>query len=85
MAEMPKVIAYPDDRARLLCHGRMAVTVYSSRDPVEVARDRWQHMRQVAELMGLGLTEPVLEAEEPDWTGGRMVTLTAGVYDPDAG
>jgi hypothetical protein len=76
-----KAVAYPADRERLLASGEMCMPVYSSREPAEVARDSYRIMTDAADLMGLTLTEPVLEAGYKDWRGGRIVTVRAGVFD----
>jgi len=77
-----RVVLYPEDRKRLLANGEMCTTVYSGREPDEAGRDSYRSMREAADLMGLILSEPVLEAETiKDHMGGRYVTVRAGVFD----
>lgn len=75
------VVAYPEDRKRLLEHGEMQLNIYSSRPAEDVARDTYRTMTAAAEFMGLILSEPILEVGEKDWWGGRYVTVRAGVFD----
>lgn len=70
---------WPDDRERLLRNGRMETTVYSGRDPEDAARDMYGGMQHCAGLMGLVLSEPVMDVSDPDWTGARLVTVRVGV------
>jgi hypothetical protein len=74
-------MACPADRARLLSNGKMCLSVYSSRVPAETGRDSYRLMLQSADLMGLALSEPVLDTGIADWAGGRIVTVWAGVHD----
>jgi hypothetical protein len=76
-----RIVAYAADRKRLLAHGEMCMPVYSSRDPADVGRDSYRTMRECAGLMGLVLSEPVLDAGYQDCDGGRIVTVRAGVSD----
>jgi hypothetical protein len=77
-----KVVAYPEDRKRLLAHGEMCMPVYSGRLPEEVGRDSYRSMRDAADLMGLMLSEPIMEVDEfADCWGGRIVRVRAAVSD----
>lgn len=78
---MSHAIAWPEDRTRLLRHGFMETTVYSGREPTEVARDTWETMQHAADLMCLALSEPIMEVSTVDWTGGRMVKVKAAIRD----
>lgn len=78
------IVAYAEDRKRLLEHGEMAMPVYSSRPARDVGRDTYRCMTEAAELMGLMLSEPVLEAQPWDGLGGRIVTVRAAVFDATA-
>lgn len=76
-----RVVAYAKDRERLLANGEMCMPVYSSREPASVARDSYRSMTECAGLMGLLLSEPIFDAGYEDWSGGRIVTVRAGVFD----
>lgn len=78
---MSRAVAYPEDRQRLLASGEMAMPVYSSSELAETARDTFRTMTEAAGLMGLVLSEPVLEASAADGFGGRIVTVRCGVGD----
>jgi hypothetical protein len=79
-----RIVAYAQDRARLLAHGEMCMTIYSGREGTEVSRDAYRSMLEAADLMGLMLSEPILEIGPADWEGGRYITTRAGVFDkPD--
>jgi hypothetical protein len=66
----------------LLANGQMCMPVYSSRRPEDVARASYRSMTEAAELMGLLLSEPVMEITgSADCWGGRIVTVRAGVFD----
>lgn len=80
---MRRIVACTEDRKRLLDHGEMAMTVYSSRELIDAARGIYRNMTSSAGLMGLTLTEPAFEAGREDYWGGRYVTVRAGVYDAD--
>lgn len=76
-----RIVAYAADRQRLLEHGEMATTTYSNCEPDEAARNTYRSMVEAADLMGLMLSEPILEVGPADWTGGRYITTRAGVFD----
>lgn len=76
-----RIVAYAEDRARLLAHGEMAMPVYSGRDADEVTRYAYRDMCEAADLMGLMLSEPIMEIGPADWEGGRIITTRAGVFD----
>jgi hypothetical protein len=76
-----RIVAYAEDRARLLAHGEMAMNIYSGRDTDEVTRDTYRDMCEAADLMGLMLSEPILEVGPADCWGGRYITTRAGVFD----
>jgi hypothetical protein len=75
------IVAYPEDRQRLLASGEMAMPVYSSRELADVERETYRTMTDAADLMALILSEPVLEAGPADASGGRIVTVRCGVGD----
>ena len=79
-----RIVAYAEDRARLLAHGQMCSPIYSGRDPAEVSRDSYRDMCEAADLMGLMLSEPIMEMGLTDCFGGRIVTTRAGVFDKPA-
>ncbi|HEY6493774.1 MAG TPA: hypothetical protein VIZ43_10900 [Trebonia sp.] len=78
-----RIVAYAEDRVRLLEHGEMAMPVYSSRELLDAARGIYRTMTDAADLMGLALTEPTVEEEAVDSAGCRIVTVRAGVFDAD--
>ena len=78
---MTRVVAYPEDRRRLLASGEMAMPVYSSREVEGVARETYRTMTDAADLMALLLSEPVTEAGPADYRGGRIVTVRCGCWD----
>lgn len=76
-----------EDRRRLLAFGRMIRTTYAGGPLEDVAARSYASMVASAEELGIGITEPTVEDEwrdGPDGQNGRMVTVTAGVYDPQA-
>jgi hypothetical protein len=75
------VVAYPADRQRLLDNGEMRMPVYSSQEPADAARAAYRIMNGAAELMGLALSEPVLETGLADGHDGRTITVRCGVSD----
>ena len=76
-----RVVAYAEDRKRLLEHGFMAMPVYSSQPLEDISRDIYRTMTDAADLMSLVLSEPVMEAGYEDCWGGRIVTVSAAVFD----
>lgn len=78
---MTHVVAYPADRQRLLASGEMCMPVYSSGELAGTARETYRTMTDAADLMGLFLSEPILETGPLDGHGGRIVTVRAGVSD----
>jgi len=80
-ADAVRIVAYAEDRARLLEHGEMCSPIYSSRPIPEVSGDAYRSMCEAADLMGLVLTEPIVEAGLTDCWGGRIITTRAGVLD----
>jgi hypothetical protein len=78
---MTRVVAYPDDRQRLLANGEMRMPVYSRNDPADVALDSYRTMTDAADLMALALSEPIVEAGPADCFGGRIVTTRCGCWD----
>jgi hypothetical protein len=72
---MTRVAACPEDRQRLLDNGEMATQTYSQAELDDIARYTFRVMTSSAELMGLALSEPVMEAGPVDGFGGRLVTV----------
>lgn len=80
-----RVVAYPEDRKRLLDNGEMAMPVYSRAEPQDVALDSYSTMVAAADLMAIQLSEPVIEAGPVDGSGGRIVTVRCGCWDKPQG
>ena len=78
---MTQVVAYPEDRKRLLANGEMATQTYSQAELDDIARYTFRIMTNSADSMGLALSEPVMEAGPVDGFGGRLVTVRCGVSD----
>ncbi len=75
------IVAFAEDRERLLAFGEMRCPIYTDRAADVVSGESYASMRVLADLMGLGLTEPIVEVEPADWTGNRVVRTRAGVFD----
>jgi hypothetical protein len=71
----------PPGRKRLLAHGRMHVSVYSTLEWDVVVRETWPRMKASAAALDLELSEPIVREAFWDPFGGRLVSLTAGVFD----
>jgi len=67
--DLMRIAMYPEDRQRLLDNGEMNMTVYSGRDHAIVSRWVFRAMTDVANLMCLALSEPILEAGPVDGFG----------------